>query len=228
MNKVISKPALYAGENFAGRTVLDWDWDGREPTRTLRFEDCVFTGDGPFNGSYALYVPFNRRPRAEFRRCTFRWADKAALAHWCAFFDCIFEECEDGVHDPAIGYLHVERCKFRDMGTSSPTHHPDCVQSQGGKFILVRDCEFDLPLGNSWVFLESKHGRIERCRIMGNRGIGAQGPTYCVYLWDDGAGTPTRCWIDHNQWDAYQARLPVAYNFAGGELMIGPHNMEPD
>jgi hypothetical protein len=217
-DETITAPRLFSGEAFTGRTTLELDYD-REST--LEFIGCSFDCQAPFvNGAYSLFVPDSRRPLARFEDCVFRGADKAALAQWCWFYNCTFEGCEDGIMAQKEMRLHIDKCQFRELG-GFPGAHADGVQCQSGRFMLVRGCHFDLPGANSWGFFESAAGPVSDIRFIGNRGTGG---TYHVYLWDDKYGPPTRCFVDRNIWHNHAARLPVAYNFAGGEEMIGQRN----
>jgi len=223
MNEVL-KQGSHEDKVFEGRTVFDFDGSIEEVSV---FQGCKFEGAGHFNGSYAAFCPAERRPFAMFRECTFTNADKAALMQWAWFEDCIFTDCEDGIFDKGQMRLHIERCQFYGMGTSTPAYHPDCIQTGGGldcKYMMVKNNTFDIPGGNSWCFIETAFGPVSDVRIIGNRGGKSGGPTYDIYLWDDKFGAPKRCWVDHNEWDDHAARVPVAYNFAGGEAMIGERN----
>jgi hypothetical protein len=224
-DEVIEEPRNFNGETFTGRTTLKYNHRGGD--EPALYENCTFENGSLLPGGYALFVPHDQKPVAIFKNCDFRNSARGAVAQFCCFIGCTFEHADDGIVAQSEMYLHIEDCTFRDIGVT-PGAHADGIQTLGGKYMLVRNCTFDMPdkpeerqYVNSWVFVESAARPVSDVRVVGCSGTGGN---YHVYLWDDKYGPPRRCWIDYNVWHGHKTNLPVGYNYAGGKEQIGPHN----
>lgn len=216
---VHTTPETYVGRTFNEPVVLDFD----APLGAAKYYECIFdAGLWHVNGAYACSVAKGRKPHATFKGCRFRNAAKCFKGHSAGFFDCIFEEAEDGIFaDDKLMALHVEHCRFQKLG-GLPGEHSDAIQTTGGYLMTIKHCLFELDSqANSAIFLESLYYPVERVNIGGCRFKGAGYYVWSIEDPNHPAGPNRRIVIQNCTAVVPPVFGPVAYTPGSKPLELG-------